>query len=126
MTSPDWEQLAKDRGFETPRDMWLELYKDRSLAELAAHLHVSVYTVRLQLATHAVPIRSPGGPNYVKANLADVTEEDIKLKGVKLIAQEHGVDVTTVYKRLFYSKGRHARPAAVPIEAVPAEQKDGE
>lgn len=106
----DWERIAHSFGYETERLMWAEMYKTHSISELSQKLGVSMHTVRIKLADAGVPIRSRGGPNYVKADLSDITDEDIALRGIPAIAIEKGVSPSTVYKRLIYRKGKHLRP----------------
>ena len=119
--SHDWKKIAEKRGFETVDAMWRAMYATHSIVELAAKLGVSIYTVRVQLAENNVDVRPRGGPNYVKADLSDVTEEDIQTKGCRQIAKEKGISPTAVYKRLIYSKGRHLRPVPgeSPVEPEP-------
>lgn len=114
-----WDEVAKQMGFDSPNAMWRAMYATHSIAELAKKLSVSIHTVRLQLAENGVEVRSRGGPNYVKADFSDVTEEDIREKGIRAIAREKGVTPTAAYKRLIYSKGRHLRQGpTAPQDAV--------
>jgi transposase len=101
------------------------MYATHSIAELAKKLSVSIHTVRVQLAENNVDVRSRGGPNYVKADFSDVTDDDIKTKGIRQIAREKGVSPTAAYKRLLYSKGKHLRPGpSAPPEGVILQPED--
>jgi hypothetical protein len=96
--------------------MFQELYKVQSLAELCESLSLSPYLLRKKLAEHGVELRKRGGPNRVKlVEFSAQIAEDMKNKGVGVVAKELGVSKYMLFKR------RKAWAAAQPTAPPPEE-----
>jgi DNA-binding protein Fis len=95
-----WQELQRELGFMTEKDMFVELYEKNSLQKLAGMLGVSHYTLRKKLAEHNIKIRGRGGPHGVK--LVEVTPAlllRIETEGVKAVALDLGISRFTLLKR---------------------------
>src|SRR4029450_2000360 len=95
--SVPWAEIARARGYDTVGRMLRAMYPKFTLSGLSIRFGCSVDAVRRQLEKENIEIRGRGGVQ-IQPKLESVTEEDYRLKGAKVIAQEHGVDVTSVYK----------------------------
>ena len=123
----DWGRYAAELEYETEKEMWEKLYKRFSVNQLAKRFSVSAHAVRIQLATHGVQMRGRGGPNNQKIDSSKLTQEEIDTKGIAQIAAEMGVHPTSLYKHLFYSKGKLKRPVPSSVPAVPqTEESSGD
>lgn len=92
-----WHDIAVSRGYKTVREMMEAMYPKFSLAQLAQRFGCSIISVRTQIDRFGIEIQGRGG-NKSKPKLAQVTMQEWKAKGARALAQEHAVDVTTVYK----------------------------
>ena len=102
----EWEPVAKQLGYETEKDMWVDLYstKKLSIQQLAEKLDIGRNTVRDALERYEIPIRPRGGPNNRRLFLTDDILEKVKQNGVAATARELGVGYTTLYKRIFQAQ----------------------
>jgi hypothetical protein len=119
----NWLPIAQKLGYDSARDMWLDLYVTRqiSIDKLTEKLDVSRNTVRDALDREQIPIRKRGGPNHQKFEVTDELIAHVKELGIGPVAKELGVAYTTLYKRLFQTRPRPAEPA----EPDPAEEEEG-
>jgi hypothetical protein len=95
--SVPWNDIAKARGYATVGKMMRELYPKFTLQTLSGKFGCSVDAVRRQLEKENIPIRARGGA-LIQPKLDKLTADDFKTKTAKEISQEHGVDITSVYK----------------------------
>lgn len=94
-----WNDIAKARGYETVGKMFREMYPKFTLQALSSRFGCSVDAVRRQLEKENIVIRARGGA-LITPKLDKIKPEDFKTKTAREIAQEHGVDITSVYKHM--------------------------
>lgn len=97
--SVPWNDLAKGRGHDSVAVMLKAMYPKFTLHQLAQRFGCSVDAVRRQLEKANIPIRARGGA-LIQSKLDKITAQDLVTKTAKEIAQEHGVDITSVYKHM--------------------------
>jgi len=120
-----WEGISKDLGYGDEAAMWRDLYGKYSAPVLATRFGVSVNTVRDQLRRHSIQLRPQGGANFRKVVLDEDMIREIRARGVREVAKERDIDVTTIYK-LMKKKGltpREAKPVPVQEEDVELDEE---
>jgi hypothetical protein len=97
--SVPWNDIAKARGYDNVGKMMRDMYPKFTLQALSARFACSVDAVRRQLEKENIPIRARGGA-IITPKLDKIKPEDFTTKTAREIAQEHGVDITSVYKHM--------------------------
>lgn len=117
----DWTGIARDLHYESPAEMWKDLYGKRgmSLITLSERFAVSQNSIRKALVASGVDIRSRGGPNNLKVPVTDELLQEVAEMGVLKTAEKHQVDPTTLYKKLYYRYGKKLRE--MKLEGMPTE-----
>jgi transposase-like protein len=115
-----WNEIAKARGYNTVGQMLRALYPKFTLQALSGRFGCSVDAVRRQLEKENIPIRARGGA-LIQPKLGVLTADDFKTKTVKEVAQEHGVDPTSVYK---YLKRKGITPPSVEKRRAVLEENE--
>jgi coenzyme F420-reducing hydrogenase beta subunit len=110
-----WNDIAKGRGYANVGQMMRAMYPKFTLQALSARFGCSVDAVRRQLEKENIPLRARGGA-LITPKLDKITEEDFKTKTAKEISQEHGVDITSVYK--FMKRKGITPPSVVKRRAI--------
>jgi hypothetical protein len=118
--SVPWNDIAKARGYDTVGKMMRDMYPKFTLSALSARFGCSVDAVRRQLEKENIPIRARGGA-LIQPKLDKLTAEDFKTKTAKEISQEHGVDITSVYK---YMRRKNIEPPSVVKRRAILEQNE--
>lgn len=94
-----WQDLAKGLGYQTEKEMWEKLYAEGSLGKLADRFSMTPAAVRKILTSHNIPIKGRGGPQAVKIKcVTPEMAEDIKARGVKVVAAEKGLSRYTLFR----------------------------
>lgn len=110
----DWTGLAQELNYAGEKEMWEDLYLTRkmSVSVLAAKFGVGQNTLTQRLKLH-VQMRKRGGPQYIRIRAEDVAGliSRVESEGIKAVAASFDPPLhpTTLYKRLFYSKGQRRR-----------------
>jgi NH3-dependent NAD+ synthetase len=111
----DWNNLAQALKYGDEAEMWKDLYgeKKMSVNVLSAKFGVGVNTVTKRLNACAVEIRKRGGGNYVRIpkEMIDELVKRVEAEGITAVAKSltPPVDPSTLYKRLYYSRGKRRR-----------------
>lgn len=121
--SVPWGEIARGRGYASVGIMLKAMYPKFSLHGLATRFGCSVDAVRRQLEKEGIQLRARGGAQ-VAPKLDTITVEEYRLKGAKALAQEHGVDVTSIYKHM--KKKKVESNLAVKQKARLAEEEAAE
>lgn len=134
-----WETLALTLGYDSPLEMWTDLYVTRklSIAQLSRKLDVSRNTVRDSIRRAGIKLKGRGGPNNRRLIVTDELVEEIRRDGISTVAKRLEIDYTTLYKRLRNIRGlkisdlrRKATPpsdenqetASMPLASLPGPQ----
>jgi hypothetical protein len=118
--SVPWNDIAKARGYDSVGKMMRDMYPKFTLSALSGRFGCSVDAVRRQLEKENIPIRARGGA-LIQPKLTQITEEDFKTKTAKEISQQHGVDITSVYK---YMRRKGITPPSVARRRAILEEQE--
>lgn len=113
--SSRWEAEARNRGYDTEKAMWEDLYSKYSLTQIAKMFAPSgkttcgINTIRERVAKAGIQIKPRGGANNLKVEITDALIQDVVTLGVRKAAEKHGITPQTLYNRVYYKTGLRIR-----------------
>lgn len=127
MPGINWSEISQQLGFAGAKEMWSAFYleKKMSLTQLSKRFSVSPNVIREALIRNEIPLRIRGGPNNTKVLDLDKLKEYADEHGIAAAAKQFEIDISTVYKRLYYKQGLRKRPLE-PEGDVPSTPDPGE
>lgn len=113
----NWDTICAGLGFKTEQEMFLALYREKSIAQLCEMFAVSSYTIRKKLAEHGVTVRGRGGPHAMK--ILEMTQDlvdEMARDGVDSVAARLGVTKFTLFRRkkIFLTRKREEEEKLSP------------
>ena len=93
-----WQDWAKQLGFESEREMWLEMYRRHtSLTKMSKAMNVSLHTALSRMSYNGVERRKRGGANRQKFVMDRKMVERITAQGLKVVAKNLNVTPQALY-----------------------------
>lgn len=121
MAENPWNAIAKSLGHAAAADMWRDMYvtQGMSIDSLARRFAVSGFLIRKQLKAAEIPLRKRGGRTWSKVEMSAALAEKVKKDGVRHVAEQLGVDYTTVRKAYFKWKKAQESSEQSPEPTTP-------
>lgn len=108
-----WDKIAVQYNYKSAESMMRDLYEKRGLSvdSLAKRFGCSNHAIRGVLSKMGVQVKQRGHEGSSALN--KITPEDFKERGARSIADQLGLDITTVYKH-FKKRQSELQPPPEP------------